>query len=433
MIFEPTGDLVKDYCAFCEIDQLNERDDILDGIISGEKETVIRIRNTQYCLNKRDAGPLCNAIPHCSQLTSIELTGAGLTEHSQKLIAEAVYKSPSIQTVVVDFNPDGLFKDPTTQKKDKNEVIVFSNQFRGAHLKVAEPAEAKDDPKKKPDPKKSVALKERDETEKTAIYLPTGWHSFLFSGIQVLSLRGNGIGDTVAESIAIQLESNLDLVSLNLWGNEISSNGANCLSKALRTNRRLTCLDLGHNKIDDNGVIALLQCFLTMDLVNDEVLRLRQRTIGGTHSELPIYPTYQDLVAPLLQPADEKKDPKKKDPPKKKGSEGPVERLKGEFDKDCIRLDDHRVRCPGNTSLWCLNLAQNPLLSSQVVGVIQGLFSRREPSVEEIFNDGNVREPAPYVCSLQLRHLIIESTSLDHRHQESVNAAVLKAVPVSTV
>ena len=32
LLFEPTGHLEKDYCAYCEISDKNERDDVLDGI-----------------------------------------------------------------------------------------------------------------------------------------------------------------------------------------------------------------------------------------------------------------------------------------------------------------------------------------------------------------------------------------------------------------
>lgn len=427
MIFEPTGDLSKDYCAFCEIDQLNERDDVLDSIRVAERNTSVCMRNIEYCLNKRDIAPLCSAIPHCSTLISIELTGCGLTEHSQKLVAEAVYKSPSVHTLVADFNPQGLFKDPTAQKKDKNEVVVYTSQFRGAHLKPAEAELAKDDGKKKADAKKPIAVKAAEDTsEKIAVVVPTGWQSFLLSGLQVLSLRGNGINDVQAESIAALLETNHDLLSLNLWGNEITSVGAAAFGRALQRNRRLTALDLGHNRIDDGGVTSVMQCLLTMDVSNDEALRLRQKVLGWT-AELPVYPTYADLVAPLMQPTDDKKDPKKKEPPKKKGAEGPVERHKGDFDKDCVRLDDQRVRVPGNGVLWCVSFAQNNLISAQSAANVQSILRRREPTLEEIYNEGNIKEPAPHLCGLQLRHVIVENTFLDKKIQDQVNAALQKA------
>lgn len=428
MIFEPTGDLSKDYSAYCEIDQRNERDDILDGIVVEEKVTRVCIRNVQYCMNKRDIAPLCNAVPHCSNLTSIELTGCGMTEHSLKLLAEALYKSPSVHTTVIDFNPDGLFKDPTAPKKDKNEVTVFTNQFRGAHLKAPEP-EQKDDGKKKPDPKKSqpVAAAPKEEGERIPVVLPTGWHGLLLSGIQVLSLRGNSINDSQVELIASLLEKNCDLISLNLWGNEISSAGVGHITKALQTNRRLTCLDLGHNRIDDAGVAAMAQIFLTMDVSNDDAAKLRSRTLGIATLELPAYPTYADLVAPLMQPTEEKKDPKKKEAPKKKGGpEGPIERLKTEFDKDCVRLDDNRVRVPGNTSLWCVSFAQNIHITAKAATAVIAVLTTKEPPLEEIFHDGNVREPGPYVAPIQLHHFVIEHTKLDKKHQDSINVHLVK-------
>lgn len=429
MIFEPTGDLAKDYSAFCEIEERNERDEIIDAIVEGgeTKSTRIVMRNLAYCLNRRDILPLCNAIPHCPTLQSLEFTGCGVTEPAMKLITEAVYKSGSVQGLTIDFNPDGLFKDPTNSKKDRKEISVVPSQFRGAHLKVAEP-EAKEDPKKKPDPKKAApaaASPAAAAEDKAPIPIPSGWHSALMTGIQSLSLRGNGIDDAQVASIATLLEGNTDLVSLNLWGNRITSVGVKTLANSLMKNRSLTCLDLGHNQIDDSGVEAIMRCFTVQDVSNDECTRARQRALGLTTLDVPAYPTYNDLVQPLLQPVEEKKDPKKKEPPKKKGAaEGPVERLKGEFDKDCIRLDDHRVRIPGNTSLWCVNLSQNSLLTEQAARSVLQVLHLREPTIEEIYNGGDIKEPSNYVTGLKLAHFFIQHPALDKKHQESINNAI---------
>jgi hypothetical protein len=422
MIFEPTGDLLKDYSAFCEIDQLNERDDILDGIVSEDGKTTVTMRNIEYCLNKRDASPLCSGIPHCLTLTTVEMTGCGLTDHSLKLVAEALYKSQSVATFTADFNASGILKDPTTAKKDKNEVFVLPSHFKGAHLRSLAVADKTDDPKKKDAKAKApaAAVKEVQEVTEKPIPLPSGWSSLLMTGLQVLSLRGNAIDDIQVESIAQVLSGNTELLSLNLWGNHITNSGASALANALHLNRRLTSLDLGHNDIDDDGVLAFLRCTLTQDLANDDALKLRQKVCGWT-SELPTYPTYADLVSALAQPSDDKKDPKKKDPPKKKGGDGPVERLKGDFDKDCVRLDEGRVRVPGNTSIWCLNFSQNTRISSRVVSSIEEILKRREPSLEEIFNGGAIREPLPYVVGVQLRHVIVEHTKMDRKYQEALN------------
>lgn len=428
MIFEPTGDLLKDYCAFCEIDQLNERDDILDGIFVEEGRTIVRIRNIECCLNKRDAAPLCSGIPHCTSLTSVEMTGCGLTDHSLKLVTEALYKSPSVTSFAADFNANGILKDPTTTKKDKNEVLVFPSQYKGAHLRNAgggATSDSKDDSKKKDPKSKAVAANPKEaaasDPNEKPLSLPPGWQSLLLTGLQVVSLRGNAIDDIQAESIALQLASNTELLSLNLWGNKITNVGAAALGKALQSNRRLTALDLGHNEIDDDGVLAVMQCFLTQDLTNDEALKMRQRVCGWT-AELPIYPTYGDLVSAFAQPLDDKKDAKKKET-KKKGTDGPVERLKGEFDKDCVRLDEQRIRIPGNASMWCINFSQNTKISPRIVGAIEGdILKRREPSLEEIYNGGNVKEPSPYLVSIGLRHVIIEHTKMDRKYQEQLNA-----------
>ncbi|CUG94013.1 unnamed protein product [Bodo saltans] len=422
MIFEPTGDLLKDYSAFCEIDQLNERDDVLDGIIAEDGKTTVTMRNIEYCLNKRDAAPLCSGIPHCLTLTTVEMTGCGLTEHSLKLVAEALYKSQTVSTFTADFNAVGILKDPTAAKKDKNEISVLPSQFKGAHLRNLAVVDKAEDLKKKDGKGKApvAAVKEILEVNEKPIALPSGWSSLLLTGLQVLSLRGNAIDDVQAESIAQVLVGNTELISLNLWGNHITNGGAAALASALHSNRRLTSLDLGHNDIDDEGVLALVRCVLTQDLPNDDALKLRQKVCGWT-SELPVYPTYSDLVAALAQPSDDKKDPKKKDAPKKKAGDGPIERLKGEFDKDCVRLDENRVRVPGNTSIWCLNFSQNTKISSRIVGCIEDILKRREPTLDEIFNGGAIKEPSSYVVGVHLRHVIIEHTKMDRKYQEALS------------
>ena len=435
MLFEPTGDLLKDYSAFCEINQRPERDDIVDGILYNEGTTpptmVVSIRNIDYCLNKRDALPLCLAIPHCPNLTTVQLTGCGVTEYSYKVFTEAIYKTGSVHTFAVDFNPNGLFKDPAVSKKDKNEVTVLPSQFRGAHLLKPADTETKDDKKGgKPDPKKAALLQqlkdEQAQLDKQPISLPTGWHSILITGIQVLSLRGNGIDDKQVELIAQGLTTNTDLLSLSLWGNEITTAGAVMLAQALKTNRRLTCINLGSNKIDDTGVAAFAQIFYTTDVTNDEALQVRQRVVPG--SELPQYPTYTDLAAAVAPQEDLKsKDPKKKEGPAKggkKGSEGPTERPKGDFDKDCIRLDDHRVRIPGNTSLWAVNFSQNMLLTKAVATEVIKMLQTREPTAEELSGEASLKDPAPYAAGVQLQHFDVSNTLLDASVQETLNKAL---------
>jgi hypothetical protein len=146
---------------------------------------------------------------------------------------------------------------------------------------------------------------------------------------------------------------------------------------------------------------------------------MRHRVLGS--AELPTYPSYGDLVAAFLQPQEDKKDPKKKEPPKKKNAEGPIERLRSEFDKDCVRLEDGRIRIPGNTSLWAVSFAQNVLITSQSCDTLCRVLSLKEPGHEEIIVDGVVREPKPYSTTLQLQHFVVEHAKLDKKLQERIN------------
>lgn len=433
MLFEPTGDLWKDYSAYCEIEDKSERDDIVDAIRvvdsreggNGKVQTLVTARNLEYCLNKRDAMPLANAIPHCQSLTTVQLTGCGMTEHSLKLIAEAVYKSQSIMTVAVDFNPGGLYRDPTVSKKDKNEVFVSPLQYRGNHLRNHEPEAAASDKKQSKDKKQGNQKAPVEESQDRAapIALPTGWHSLLLAGIQQLSLRGNNISDRQVEPIAQLLEANTELLSLSLWGNAITSAGAASIAAALRTNRRLTALNLGHNRIDDDGVIAIATALLTSDSANEDAVKLRQRTLRTATAEaLPQLPSFADLFAAPAANENEKKD-KKGQTAKGKKAEGPVERLKGDFDKDCVRIDDGRVRVPGNTALWAVNLTNNSGISPNCLASVSAILRSREPTPESFVFEGTL--PPHHVPSgISLTHFDVTHSGLPADATKDLKAAL---------
>lgn len=436
MLFEPTGELAKDYSAYCEIEDKVEREDFLEGIQVEEvpdapanvqkSRTNINIRNLEFCFNKRDAQPLTNAIPHCHNLAAVHLTGCGVTEYSYKQLVEAVYKSATVTSFAVDFNPNGLFKEPTATRKDKNEVFLFPSQYRGAHLKHAE-ADVKEADKKagggggKPDAKKpaaaaAAAVPPPEAVEKPPVAVPAGFSGILYAGIQQLSLRGNGINDKQLEAFCPLLEQNPELLSLSLWGNSIGDDGAVQLAASIAKNRRLTALNVGHNKIGDVGLAAFAAMFKTLDVSNEEAHKARQKIYPG--QELPAYPTFTDLALMSVQPAaDEKRDPKKKEAPKGKAkAEGPIERLKGEFDKDVVRLDDHRLRIPGNNALWSLNLSHNMAITNDGVTGLAAMLASRPPvfDLKEVPPGEYVfPTPPPYVVGLALEHLVVEHPGLD--------------------
>jgi hypothetical protein len=132
----------------------------------------------------------------------------------------------------------------------------------------------------------------------------------------------------------------------------------------------------------------------------------------------------------IAQPEDttKAKDPKKKEAPAKPGkksTDGPAERLKGEFDKDCIKLEDNRVRVPGNTALWAVNFAQNILLTRAAADDVIKMLQTREPTPEELVADGGaVKEPAPYAAGIQLQHFEVSNTQQEPSVQESLNKAL---------
>ncbi|KPI84667.1 hypothetical protein ABL78_6283 [Leptomonas seymouri] len=66
--------------------------------------TSIKLHYPVFCLNQRDMTPLGRAIPHCPSLLSIELVGCGLSVQSYMKLVDAIYRSPRVISVTVDFN-----------------------------------------------------------------------------------------------------------------------------------------------------------------------------------------------------------------------------------------------------------------------------------------------------------------------------------------
>lgn len=469
LLFEPTGDLLKDYCAFCETEDRVERDEICDGILKDPLDpsaTQVSIRNLPSCFTKRDCSALASAIPYCTTLSTVQFVGAGVTEHAYKLLCEAIYRSPSVQSFIVDLNPNALFKDPTVSKKDKNEAFVFPSQFRGGHLKGSNAAEeaaaaaaalapgGKGD--KKTDPKKAAAavVPEVKEPEKP-IPLPSGWQAALYAGVKVISLRGNGIDDAAVEPIAALLEDHTELLCLSLWGNKITSVGAARLAQALGVNRKLNCLNVGQNLIDDRGLLAFARAFLTRDVSNAVALKMRQKVHHApTDAPLPNYVAFHDLVSTAATVAgvavavvEEKKDPKKKEPPAKakKGADVPVERSKLEFDKDCLRIDEHTVRIPGNNTLWALHLTHNYGITSEGLVQAAAIFARREPTGDALLPFYSPPSPSggpdvaakslpePYVCPpLSLEYFDATHPNISQESLQALTAAIRTCVPPNT-
>ena len=474
LLFEPTGDIAKDYSAYCEIDDKPEREDFLDGIFRteasppggsgadaasptgttdprGRIRTQLILRNIEPPgLHKRDAQPLINSIPHCTSLQKVHLTNCAVTEHSYKLLVEAAYKSPTVTSFALDFNnTNGLLKDTSVSRKDKNEVTVNPAHYRGQHLKHDEPSGATEAKGKKVDPKKAAAAKalmqqqqaEEATQEKPLLTLPTGFHAIFYSGIQQLSLRGNGIGDSQVQLMMPLLENNTELLALSLWGNNITSVGVASIAQALTKNRKLTALNLGHNRIDDAGLEALTKVFFNIDVTNEEALKHRQRSGYPQVLELPAYPTYQELLTAATAPPQEeatggKKDPKKKDAGKggKGSAPGPVERHKTDFDKDCFRLDDQHVRIPGNSSLWALNLSHNAQVTAKGVEAWIAVLESCEPEFEKAVPnaDGAFSVPDHYApASLALTSLELTHPKLDGALITAVNEALEKRHPTT--
>eukprot|EP01062_Namystynia_karyoxenos_P064813 TRINITY_DN5794_c0_g1_i1.p1 TRINITY_DN5794_c0_g1~~TRINITY_DN5794_c0_g1_i1.p1 ORF type:complete len:535 (+),score=188.33 TRINITY_DN5794_c0_g1_i1:79-1605(+) len=372
-MFEPTGDLFKDYCAYCEIEEKEEREDILDCISLEDQRanprnaqtpdavhTVLFVRGLEGPLHKKDISPLTNAIPHCSNLYDAKFFSCQLSVDSWKLLVEAVYKSASIITLHVDFNPGLTRRDPTVGRREgRTDHLLWPQQARGGKrdLQQAKPgkdAKGKPPAKGKPEEEAAVPI--------TPIRTPDGWDAALLTFVKDLSLRGDAIDDAQCKLLAKGLERCTELLSLNLWGNLIGDSGAKALGAALRVNQRLTALNLGDNRVGDAGIIALADSLKQQDLQDPaegqgpfRALRAKVRVfVEELPEDPPQYPTFTDLAALA---AESGKDAKKPPPKGKKGAA--VGRPEDPWDRDCVRVEESLVRVPGNRSLWSLNVSNN--------------------------------------------------------------------------
>eukprot|EP01006_Ploeotia_vitrea_P021537 TRINITY_DN53936_c0_g1_i1.p1 TRINITY_DN53936_c0_g1~~TRINITY_DN53936_c0_g1_i1.p1 ORF type:complete len:600 (+),score=72.30 TRINITY_DN53936_c0_g1_i1:41-1840(+) len=441
-LFESTGVLEKDYSAYCEIINRQERDEILDGIFFEDKPfgpdgtnkvtTNVFIRDLEWCLHKHDMRPLANAIPHCQNLFRVRFTSAGVTETSFKLLVQAVWRSPSVMSVWLDFNPSGLYPDPKPWKAapkagsplgkstsssmflgpdeeddDDKEYHLYVSEARGAALaKEVEQLEGK-----KLDPLKAKAAKEvkkvekkgdhPDEESEKGIPVPASLHALLLTQLQDISVRGNDINDAQLEPFCQLLETNAHLLSLNLWGNEITDIGAKKVASALRSNFKLTSLNLGNNKIGDAGLAAFADCFKPVIVDNIEFFAIRGRVRAANEShvpeELPVYPVLEDLLKAKLEAAasdgttgsarDKKNSIKPGQQPKqgKKGNvQDPTSRPPSLFDHEVVRLTEGDAVAgipyivPGNSTLWSLNLANNKYVTPKAFRGFMLLFEPQE-------------------------------------------------------
>ena len=414
-VFEPTGDLYKDYCAYCETADVDERDDVLDGITLVDEKgsprnlstphnvhTKLFVRGLESPLYRADISPLTNAIPHCANLYAARFYSCSLTLDSYKLLTEAVYKAPNLISLAVDFNQTPLVaKDPTSSKREKAmEHYLWPQQARGGGAyDMAKQAGGGGGgggggDAKKPGGKdggkgqkaaEEAAAAAAAAAEQGPLRIPDGWQSLLLTAVQELSLRGNGLGDAQAGLLAGSLEKAGSLLSLNLWGNQIGDEGARAFAQALAVNSRLTALNLGDNLVGDGGLEALVASLRQRDVGGAAFAALRAQVRdfqelvapGTMPADPPAYPTHADLQAARAGDGADAAASAKKPPPKGKASakDGAGGAAGGgtlpaacAWDRACVRIPwsgagagggDDLVRVPGNRALWCLNVCNN--------------------------------------------------------------------------
>lgn len=83
--------------------------------------------------------------------------------------------------------------------------------------------------------------------------------------LQVLSLRGNNLDDTIAKEVALFLSKNKTLLKLDLATNQIQPKGFQAIANNIKTNAEiaLTVLNIDDNNMKDAGAIAMAEMLST--------------------------------------------------------------------------------------------------------------------------------------------------------------------------
>ncbi|RNF10556.1 hypothetical protein TraAM80_01481 [Trypanosoma rangeli] len=303
--------------------------------------------------------------------------------------------------------------------------------FKGLLLSLEQQAREEKGRKGKIDSKRQTQLQQQQDTlaqidKENPVLVPRGWAAMLLTGIKHLSLRGNGITNDDAATMASLLlcHPRSELVSLNLWGNCIGDDGAVALAQMLKENRTLQALDLGHNDIGDVGLLSLVDCFRMQEMPFEKLQMYRKRYLlrrDATMQERqlattppPTYPSYQEVYTAWYQtkyPAvgEEKKESKKGTQAKAKKTEPVLSRPTSPFDRDCFRME-HTVRVPGNTVLRCVNLGNNRKVTLDGAREALRVLSLREPAEESemsTLQSCAVQPPELYCAAITLRTFVI--------------------------
>ncbi|KAG5470730.1 hypothetical protein LSCM1_01978 [Leishmania martiniquensis] len=152
----------------------------------------------------------------------------------------------------------------------------------------------------------------RTFNQQNRMAVPRTWDGILFTGIRLLSLRGNGIDDAAVTRIVNVLLQNprSQLESLNLWGNNITDVGATALGQLLRHNRDILVLDVGSNELSDVGLLELIDTFRMQQMSSmEDLLAVRRayltrrcatdedRKAAGQSLSASDIPSYEDIYA----------------------------------------------------------------------------------------------------------------------------------------
>jgi hypothetical protein len=224
-------------------------------------------------------------------ITHLEFWNSGITAEGVAVLAAAVQASATLEHVALDYNEQ--------QQREEGEGLAQQQQALLGSL---------------------AALVAATQDTKVAF----------------LSLRGNGVDDACAASLATALEGNTALVGLQLFDNRIGCAGAAALSVALRHNATLKGLSVARNAIGPAGGRALAEAVTRYPVSAAEVEEMKaaaEEAGGGGKG--------------------------------KKGKKGAPAEAEG---PTLIELPDGSFASTGNTTLATLDLAHNPRLGGEAGG-----------------------------------------------------------------
>lgn len=270
-----TGDLFKDYMVLCDrlrimphpelrqqqVESEQRQEERKDKGQDDEEEldeyTEITIRGMEVDMGTLTA--LARAMPTASMLTSISFWKTALGLDHLSLLADAVANS-EVRTLRIEWNE--IPKSRAASVSAEATMLIDSGSMEGgSKMDDVKESTGGDD-----DTKTETGLGAAAAAAASAPCTPIAAFIDEHSPLEALWLRGNGIDEAGATTLAQRLRGNKNITELNITHNSCGDVGARAFGDTFYLNRKLRRIAFGSNGCTVEGANAML-----MPLISNEV------------------------------------------------------------------------------------------------------------------------------------------------------------------